>query len=452
MKSFDIFERQIDIKSLINEAKRILDQNWMNGFTRPARKMYPHQWSWDSAFMAIGYATYRQERAEEELQRLFSGQWSNGMVPHIIFNDNDKESDYFPGSDFWQTEHLSQSPNTVSTSGICQPPIHATAIRHLLETAHDRRQAQSFAKDVFPSLKAWHSFLYRERDPNDEGLVYIRHPWSSGQDNSPNWDHILQQINLSQEQIPSYERTDNKHNDSSERPSNRSYDRYIYLVDFFRKRGYNEDKIRRDGCPFLVQDVLFNTLLCRAGRDLAQIAEWLGKDPSPFYKQAKKTAKSINKNMWDKNHNIYVDLDWRNGEKIDVYMLSGFLPLFANVPSPARSEQMFSYLNTQSFCQLKKNCLAVPSYDRQQPKYSDQKYWRGPIWINLNWLLYKGLAQYGHREYDKLIKQTIIYLVQKSGFHEFYNPKTGEGYGAEKFSWTAALFLDILNSERTVTF
>lgn len=433
--------------SLVDKAKKVLDDNWTGNFTVPAQTLYPHQWSWDSAFIAIGYAHYNQERAETELRRLFSGQWSNGMVPHIVFNDAEDGDDYFPGPDFWQTAQLPQSPDKLRTSGICQPPVHATAVRNMLETAPDREQAQIFAAELFPRLKDWHEFLYRERDPHDEGLVYIRHPWSSGQDNAPNWDKVLQHIDLDEVDLPDYERTDNQHADADDRPSDDKYDCYVYLIDFFRQRDYDEQKIWEDGCPFLVQDILFNSLLCRAGRDMAQIAEWLGKDPEPFQKQARKTANAINKKMWNEEDGIYIDYDLGRDEKINIHMLSGFMPLFADVPSPVRAEKIFNYLNSKSFCELSDNCLAVPSYDRQLPEYSSDKYWRGPIWINMNWMLYKGLARYGHNKYDEQIKETIIDLTKKHGFYEFYNPQNGEGHGARNFSWSAALLIDIMTTK-----
>lgn len=434
------------VEPLLEKARNVLEKNWTGEFTKPAQKLYPHQFSWDAAFIAIGYAHYNQDRAEQELRHLFKGQWKNGMVPQIVFGEvND---DYFPGPDFWQTESLSLAPDNVLTSGICQPPLHATVVRHMLETVDNRKQAQEFAAELFPKLKAWHDFLYEERDPEDEGLVYIRHPWSSGQDNSPNWDQVLEKMDLSEDQIPDYERKDTDNADSDDRPSDKAYDRYVYLVDFFRKRNYDEKRIRNDGCPFMVQDVLFNSLLCRAGRDLAQIAEWLGKDPTHFQSQFDKTARRMNEKLWNEEEKIYIDYDLKNDEPIGTHMLSGFLPLFADIPSPIQAEKMFDYLNTKSFSKLKSDRLAVPSFDRQEPEYSSEKYWRGPIWINLNWMLYKGLARYGHGNYDQKIKETIVDLTNKHGFHEYYNPEDGEGYGASDFSWTASLLIDILKSEK----
>jgi len=254
---------QNDLKNLASSAKNVLDKNWAGSFTVPSSSQYPHQWSWDSIFIAIGYAHYNQNRAESELRHLFSGQWKNGMVPHIVFNSNEKSGDYFPGYTFWQIDKSLNQPKKAKTSGICQPPIHATGLLHLIQHAKNRKQALDFAEELYPKLESWHQYLFRERDPNNEGLVYIRHPWESGQDNSPIWDEALNRITFDPKDLPEYERKDDIHVSAEERPSNEEYDKYVYLVDFFRQRNYDEERIRQDNCPFLIQDVLFNTLLCR---------------------------------------------------------------------------------------------------------------------------------------------------------------------------------------------
>ena len=58
---------------------------WATGPNR-APRLYPHQWSWDSAFIAIGLAHIDAERALRELETLFAAQWADGRVPHIVFN------------------------------------------------------------------------------------------------------------------------------------------------------------------------------------------------------------------------------------------------------------------------------------------------------------------------------------------------------------------------------
>jgi hypothetical protein len=181
-----------DEVDLISEAKMVLDFNWTGQYTRPGPRLYPHQWSWDSALIAIGYSSYDQERATSELTHLLDAQWKNGLLPQIVFDPHFGR--YFPGIDFWHANESPDAPEHVSTSGIVQPPVHATAVLRVYERAREDSGARAFLEYAFPKLAAWHEYLYRERDPEGEGLVYIRHPWESGMDNSPMWDSILERL------------------------------------------------------------------------------------------------------------------------------------------------------------------------------------------------------------------------------------------------------------------
>lgn len=435
---------QTDESELIDKAKAVLARNWLGASTKPAPQLYPHQWSWDSAFVAIGNAHYDQKRAEQELTTLFRGQWANGLLPHILFNP--KASQYFPGPDFWQTERSPHASRDPKTSGIVQPPIHATAVFRVYHHAQDKRQAAAFLAELYPRLVAWHDYLYRERDPNREGLVYIRHPWESGEDNSPVWDRALKRMKLTKDMVPPYKRADTSIVSSKDRPSDDDYDRYAYLVKLFYDRDYDEGRIRKD-CPFLIQDVLFNSILAQADRDLASIASLLGKDPTPHHEAARRTTEAINTKLWSKADGIYFDFDLVANEKIESHVASGFAPLFAMAPTAERAEEIMALLNSRHFARLGEHAYTVPSYDREAPGYSPNRYWRGPIWININWLLFHGLRHYGYHDYARRVRQSIIELPKSYGFYEYFDPQAGQGHGSDSFSWTAALLLDVLLEE-----
>src|SRR5699024_5485819 len=112
-------DRAVDIAALVKEAKDVIHKNCTGSFTVTSVNLYPHQWSWDSAFITIGYSHYNQNRAQQELSRLISGQWSNGMIPQIIFNPQADEDDYFPGPDFWGTDCTPVASVKPRTSGVC---------------------------------------------------------------------------------------------------------------------------------------------------------------------------------------------------------------------------------------------------------------------------------------------------------------------------------------------
>jgi hypothetical protein len=433
-----------ELHALLQRAQAVLDRNWLGHATKPAPHLYPHQWSWDSAFIAIGYSHYDQDRAEQELRSLFRAQWANGMLPHIVFNP--AVVDYYPGPGFWQTGLSPHAPASPRTSAIVQPPAHATAVWHAYKHAQDAKGAEAFLAEMFPKLLAWHTFLYEERDVDKDGLVFIRHPWESGQDNSPIWDRVLARFELTPEMVPEYQRIDTSVVESSERPSKEEYDRYAYLVKLARDHNHDEKRIR-EASPFLVQDVLFNTLLVRANHDLAAIARVIGEAPDPFEAWAERTKQGMNDKLWDGDHAIYFDYDLVSGEQIHAHVAAGFSPLFAAIPDLQMAESMLDNLNSRGFCRLNDACWAVPSYDKEAPGFSPNRYWRGPIWININWTLYHGLRRYGFDEYAERVKQAICQLPQQSGFHEYFDPDSGEGHGSPDFSWTAALVIDLLLEE-----
>ena len=97
--------------ALIRLAKTILDFNWAGGYTRPGPRLYPHQWSWDSALIALAYAHYDQDRATKELGHLLESQWENGLLPHE-FHDPHLTGESSGGLGFWNAGSDPRAPTT----------------------------------------------------------------------------------------------------------------------------------------------------------------------------------------------------------------------------------------------------------------------------------------------------------------------------------------------------
>ena len=100
---------------MIEQARAILRRNDRGGYTVPTDRLYPFQWNWDSAFVAMGWATFDEARGFTEVERLLEGQWDDGLVPQIVFHA--PSDDYFPGPSVWGMQHAPP------TSGITQPPV-----------------------------------------------------------------------------------------------------------------------------------------------------------------------------------------------------------------------------------------------------------------------------------------------------------------------------------------
>ncbi|MDP9363026.1 MAG: glycogen debranching protein, partial [Chloroflexota bacterium] len=111
---------------LAARAAAVLRANDLGGWTKAAPRLYPHQWSWDSAFIAVGWARLDPVRALRELETILGAQWATGMVPHIVYNPDAPPGGYFPDAERWDCARLNPAaPRAVATSGICQPPVHA---------------------------------------------------------------------------------------------------------------------------------------------------------------------------------------------------------------------------------------------------------------------------------------------------------------------------------------
>ncbi|PQP53477.1 MGH1-like glycoside hydrolase domain-containing protein, partial [Mycolicibacterium austroafricanum] len=89
---------------LAARAAYLLRGNDLGVMTTAAPLLYPHMWSWDAAFVAIGLAPLSVERAVVELDTLLSAQWRNGMIPHIVFANG--VDGYFPGPARWACSAL----------------------------------------------------------------------------------------------------------------------------------------------------------------------------------------------------------------------------------------------------------------------------------------------------------------------------------------------------------
>ena len=70
---------------------------------------------------------------------------------------------------------------------------------------------------------------------------------------------------------------------------------------------------------------------------------------------------------------------------------------------------------------------AVTSLSPADPGFQPTRYWRGPVWPILNWVLQRGLERYGYRERAAQVRQAVVDLGRSAGFWEHYDPLTGKG-------------------------
>lgn len=435
-------------EKLIKRAKVVLDNNFQKGgFTIPSEGLYPFQWKWDSGFIAIGLSYYNIDRAQLEIKTLLDAQWGNGFIPHIVFhNENDS---YFPGADFHKSDlHPLASKNYRST-GMTQPPVTGFVLLEMYRIAKDKTDMLNFIKAHIDKVYQNHVYFYTHRDPFNEGLMYIYHNWESGTDNSPVWDDIWETMDS-----PKYTfvRKDTTHVDASQRPSNREYDHYLHIVDIAKEHHYDDAKIA-ELSPFLVQDPLFNAMLIKSNEALIELYGLIGGNVSKrttLKSWQEKSIKAINTKLFDKELGAYVHYDLRNNKPIRHITSSSFSPLFANIPDHDRAGILVKTMMDRFGGEDKYLCA---SFDPTDGRFNPKKYWRGPVWINMNWILHYGLKNYGFTEVAERIKKDTVDLIERDGFYEYFDCRKDNGdaqrtgYGGNNFSWSAALLIDLLNSE-----
>lgn len=416
-----------DVAALRVEAVRILRENDRGGYTIPTDGLYPFQWNWDSAFCAMGIATYDLDRAWSELDYLYKGQWESGLVPHIIFHQS--VDSYYPGPDVWGTTH------TPPTSGISQPPLTATAVRRILRLAEASGQDHGAAMDraaaLYPKILALHDWWERERDPERTGIVAVLHPWETGADNSPVWDGPLKGTPAT---TTVFQRRDVALVDATMRPRQWEYERYIYLVELYRSLGWDGARLWQE-TPFKVADVAMNAILMRDERDLLVLAQSFGtaEERARLTERAQRRKAGFEK-LWDAQDGTYYSRDLVADAPIRVASYAGFLPLWGGIDNPQRAQHLADRLTQWlSLCQY-----GAPTMSPEDPEFDQKRYWRGPVWAIINLMLSEGAADHGFTALADRLRDDTRALMLRSGFSEYYDPLTGEGLGGGVFSWTAA--------------
>ncbi len=426
--------------TLIRRAREVLDRNWQGNYTAPSVKQYPHQWSWDSGFIAIGYSYFDEERAKRELLSLLRAQWADGMVPHIRYNP--AYSEYFPNASFWRPLP-GYAPKGVDTSCIIQPPLLTIGALYFYNNAVDMEEAKRFLSYIYPMLLNFHRFLYRERDPHRDGLIAMVHPWESGQDDSPAWRDILRGIPIPQGYAITYRRKDIINVPPDERPEDELYERYVYLIELFKEYGYQQHQMVKDS-PFLVYDVLFNSLLCRANECLVEIGRIVEQDTREPKEYLASTRKAIEKVLWNEEAGMYFSYNLRSQVQIEKPTAASFSPLFAGVPAHEQAERLYRYIDRVCQCGMEEANSAVPSYPRCEEDFRSDRYWMGPVWANMNWIVYDGLRKYGYTHKALEMKESMLELIKRYGFYEYFDPIEKKGCGIDSFSWTAALTIALV--------
>ncbi|MEE6257901.1 MGH1-like glycoside hydrolase domain-containing protein [Plantactinospora sonchi] len=437
-------------EALWRGAAAVLGANWTGTYTVPSRTLYPHQWSWDAGFISVGLAHVAPDRAWRDLRSLFEAQWPDGRVPHIVFDPDVTERDYFPGPTFWGGGGTTPYPGAPPTgadgvparrsTGIVQPPVHALGAWLICQRAPGEA-AVAELRWLYPRLVAQQEYLATARDVGGAGLSAIVHPWESGLDNSPAWDEALANVPVDLAVLHRYSRRDTLVVASDHRPTDEDYARYLAIALSYRDRGYRDADLAGRH-PFLVECPGFNALRGAAELALARIAEVVGADPAAHLARAAGITRALVDRLFDPETGMFHVRDLRTGRRSPARCVNGLLPLvLPDLPEPQVSGLVAAITSPRFGVSAR---MPVPSYDRTATDFDPYRYWRGPVWFNINWLLWRGLRTHRQETLAGTLRTALLDLVRDSGYYEYFHPDSGAGIGSPAFSWTAALTLDLL--------
>jgi hypothetical protein len=330
----------------------------------------------------------------------------------------------------------------IPTSGITQPPVFAMALRKIHEAAVTAgREADERTLPLYEAALKWHRWWYRARDPEGSGLVALLHPWESGSDNSPAWDVALARVPTTT--VTPVVRKDTGHVDASMRPRDEDYRRFIHLVDTYAACGW--DPVGQwQKAEFKIADVQTSAILLRSGEDLQHLAGLLGRtgDAAEIADCNDRTRRALEA-QWRPALSRFVSRDLVSGRDVEAATQAGFIPLLA-LDLDGRIAQA-AVTEMQRWSDGMK--VVFPTTDPRSPAFEAKRYWRGPAWAIINWLLIEGLLRNGQAAFAEQLRQSTLTAIEDQGFAEYFDPQTGEGCGGLGFSWTAAAYLVLKGGE-----
>lgn len=168
----------------------------------------------------------------------------------------------------------------------------------------------------------------------------------------------------------------------------------------------------------------FSCYMANETRFMKIIADELNdKENSDFFSfWHQKIKDDINNTLWCEEDGFYYDYDINNCCFNKVQSVASFLPVFAGVCSESQCKKLVSHLeNPEEFG----TDFPIPSISKKDKTFGSDM-WRGPVWINYNYMISKGLSAYGYIDLSDKIREKTVDVIDEWYKHtgtvyEFYD-------------------------------
>jgi len=189
-----------------------------------------------------------------------------------------------------------------------------------------------------------------------------------------------------------------------------------------------------------------NAMLVREAKSLAEMAEILSLPQEALFwqKDAKTRSDLINRFLWDPETDFYYNVNksdqqftFRNPRDLKIKEIIGFLPLWAGIPDSSRAKLLItSMLDSTEFWRP----FGIPSLSAREDYYCPIGYWNGPVWVQWEYLLFRGLKDYGYHQIaeelaNRVMNNMIYHLKSDHQFWEFYSADDHQAGWNKTYFW-----------------
>ncbi len=401
-----------------NACYRYLESNLVQGqrwgldyhFYKPSNTKYgDFQWLWDSAWHMITWSHRTPENGIKDLRTMLQFQQDDGFIPEMIYWGKWTLLDKL-NARFFGYKHR-------KFTDITQMPILPYSVRALWEATHN----DEILREFVPPLVKYYEWWENVRDPDNDGLVSIIHPWESGIDASPLYDPAHGVKN------PSYKEL---------------YPKFLLLNRAYRKQADWDQQRILELELFNVEDVGVNAMYASGWRVLGELAENFDQELAQHcMTQNEYHENAILSKCWSEDEGHFVSFYHQDGEEkqTSIETIQSLFPLLLKrIPSALQTKVITRLTDPDLF----QTPYPIPSTAKAEETFNPHQnrlLWRGPVWPCTVWLVLEGLLFHGHNELVKSHLEKWLNLYMKNGIFEYFNPLTGEGLGEEGLGMSSVL-------------
>jgi len=200
------------------------------------------------------------------------------------------------------------------------------------------------------------------------------------------------------------------------------------------------------GRPMSFEGPDVNSMLVKEARSLAEMARALSlaAEAKQWDDLAGQRSALIEHYLWDNTTGFYYNISkldqsftFRRVNDLKIKEIIGFLPLWAGVSSKGNASKLMVSLRDPG--EFKRN-YGIPTLTAKSDYYNPIGYWNGPVWVQWQYLICRGLRDYGYTKDASEITSNVMdnmiwHLKQDHVFWEFYSADEHQAGWNKTYIW-----------------